>query len=292
MNENMCKIFEVVWEDFPDELDSDGNYKFDAIGFCDTYCGNDCDNNCNNDIDKINAGCLFIFNSLFGDSDSYMNNAKSNMNITQYILAWLSYMLGLKNDNNINLNYFYNEYINKIKEYNIVITGAESYYNSYKDLIDQKENFMKMDKNIIFKFYDAFKSLCIMYNEINEDTTHYDKCLEKANAFAEKYTELKEDYNIDKDSSYNELLSILSNDYDSFIKKHGTLCSDLPSLSDYSRSSATKNTLIPVLSIFVAIPFFFGIAYKYSLFGFDKRHQRQYLREKIKKIKKKMASYV
>ncbi|SCL84244.1 Plasmodium variant antigen protein Cir/Yir/Bir, putative, partial [Plasmodium chabaudi adami] len=56
-------------------------------------------------------------------------------------------------------------------------------------------------------------------------------------------------------------------------------------------SSSIASKLIPALLIF-AIPLFLGIAYKYSLFGFDKRLQRQYIREKLKKIKKKMTNYV
>ncbi|SCL94317.1 Plasmodium variant antigen protein Cir/Yir/Bir, putative, partial [Plasmodium chabaudi adami] len=63
-------------------------------------------------------------------------------------------------------------------------------------------------------------------------------------------------------------------------------------LSEYKPSSSSvASKLIPALLVF-AIPIFLGIAYKYSLFGFDKRLHRQYLREKLKKINKKMASYV
>ncbi|SCL84051.1 Plasmodium variant antigen protein Cir/Yir/Bir, putative, partial [Plasmodium chabaudi adami] len=58
-----------------------------------------------------------------------------------------------------------------------------------------------------------------------------------------------------------------------------------------SSGSSIASKLIPALLIF-AIPLFLGIAYKYSLFGFDKRVQRQNLREKLKKIKKKMTNYV
>ncbi|SCL87722.1 Plasmodium variant antigen protein Cir/Yir/Bir, putative [Plasmodium chabaudi adami] len=54
-----------------------------------------------------------------------------------------------------------------------------------------------------------------------------------------------------------------------------------------SSSSSVASKLIPALLI-SSIPIFLGIAYKYSLFGFDKRVQRQNLREKPKKIKKKM----
>ncbi|EUD72650.1 hypothetical protein YYG_01648 [Plasmodium vinckei petteri] len=49
-----------------------------------------------------------------------------------------------------------------------------------------------------------------------------------------------------------------------------------------SPNSSITNTLIPVLSIFFVMPFFLGLAYKYSLFVFNKRLQRQYLRKKYK----------
>ncbi|SCL93305.1 Plasmodium variant antigen protein Cir/Yir/Bir, putative, partial [Plasmodium chabaudi adami] len=53
-------------------------------------------------------------------------------------------------------------------------------------------------------------------------------------------------------------------------------------------SSSILNTLISGLSIFSVIPAFLGIAYKYSLFGIDRLFQRHYIRNKLKKIKKKM----
>ncbi|SCL97705.1 Plasmodium variant antigen protein Cir/Yir/Bir, putative [Plasmodium chabaudi adami] len=97
----------------------------------------------------------------------------------------------------------------------------------------------------------------------------------------------------------------ISNGYDNFKKKcNNTQSSNFPPLPTAkttqnvveiseatSSSSSIASKLIPVLSIF-AIPLFLGIAYKYSLFGFDKRIHRQYLREKLKKIKKKMNNYV
>ncbi|ETB58015.1 hypothetical protein YYC_04277, partial [Plasmodium yoelii 17X] len=43
------------------------------------------------------------------------------------------------------------------------------------------------------------------------------------------------------------------------------------------------NKLIIVLSTLFVIAFFLGISYKYSLFGFRKKSQKQHLREKLKK---------
>ncbi|SCL84343.1 Plasmodium variant antigen protein Cir/Yir/Bir, putative, partial [Plasmodium chabaudi adami] len=58
-----------------------------------------------------------------------------------------------------------------------------------------------------------------------------------------------------------------------------------------SSSSSIAKTLIPALLIF-AIPIFLGVAYKYSLFGFDKQLKRIHSRENLKKIKKKMNRYI
>ncbi|ETB59351.1 hypothetical protein YYC_02869 [Plasmodium yoelii 17X] len=48
-------------------------------------------------------------------------------------------------------------------------------------------------------------------------------------------------------------------------------------------SSLTINKLIPIPFILVVTLILLGIAYKYSLFGFRKRSQKQHLREKLKK---------
>ncbi|SCL84229.1 Plasmodium variant antigen protein Cir/Yir/Bir, putative, partial [Plasmodium berghei] len=51
-------------------------------------------------------------------------------------------------------------------------------------------------------------------------------------------------------------------------------------------SSLTISKLIPIPFILVATIILLGISYKYSLFGFWKRLQRQYLREKLTKRRK------
>ncbi|SCL84014.1 CIR protein [Plasmodium chabaudi chabaudi] len=319
MNEDMCKIFKVVWEDFPDTLDSDGNYNFISNDTYKDYCAND---NCETDIDKINAWCLCLLNLIFGSFESFTGHANSNMNNVQYILAWLSYILTRKPNEEIsNLKKFYEKYIESGDGYETSIEGVSDYYSSYKNLIDQKIDFMNMDVNYISTFYEAFKILCSMYNDINNDIPDCSNNFTKAKELADKYQNL---LNNNKDSSYSQILSTLSTDYINFksycAEKCGG-CRELPAnldavtsrysmgssglshgqdkaetpgqgSEDTSSSSSAASKLIPVISIFVAIPILFGVAYKYSLFGFDKRVHRQYLREKVKKIKKKMNRYV
>ncbi|EAA16657.1 putative yir3 protein [Plasmodium yoelii yoelii] len=256
------------------------NYKFkDEVS--QKYCT---DVNCDDDINKINAVCLFLFNELFGSSDSFNSVAKGNTNIVDYILIWLKYMLNFKRINeNDSIESFYEMYINKDNKYNKRIEGVSGYQN-YKDLIDKKQNLMSIDIKDMSKFYHAFVLLCEICIEVNEKHTNCNIFSKLANEFAKKYDELNEDYNIGKDSPYNQLLSTLSNDYNNL----KNVCNDFPSLPTYSRRLVIKKTLVPIAFIFVAVSIFLGIAYKYSLFGFRKRFQKQKLREKIKNIMKKM----
>ncbi|SCL81556.1 BIR protein [Plasmodium berghei] len=258
-----------------------------------------CDNeNCGSDLEKISAGCLYFFNEFFGSSSVFESVAKNNINIVDYIIIWLSYMLNLKeNEGSESLTYFNNIYINNDK-YKNSITYIKD-YNNYKDLIDKNHDLTKVDIKDISKFYDSFILLCEMYTAFDEDTSNCTKCSEKANQFVQKYKEL----NNNKGSSYNKILSTLSTDYNNLKNK----CSNIASFPEIntstniekspeqasvqnsaqtsevtSLSSSIGNKLIPVLSIFGAIAFFLGIGYKYSLFKSRKRSRKQHLREKLK----------
>ncbi|SCL81851.1 Plasmodium variant antigen protein Cir/Yir/Bir, putative, partial [Plasmodium chabaudi chabaudi] len=153
--------------------------------------------------------------------------------------------------------------------------------------------------NDIFKFYAPFKSLCNMYNELDKDYQDYQDCAncsQKSNEFVVSFEKLNEDPNITGNSSYRKILHTLSTDYDDFKNYFAEKCSgysNIPALSEIKTPLILliARKLIPVLLAF-AIPIFLGIAYKYSLFGFDKRLHIQYLREKRKKIKRKMYNYI
>ncbi|ETB59985.1 hypothetical protein YYC_02824 [Plasmodium yoelii 17X] len=288
-------MFKNVWEDFPDKLDSDKKYQFRNDNFFKTYCTN----KCSSFIDKINAGCLYLFDEFFKNSSVFDSVAKNNVNIVEYIMIWLSYMLILKDNLKIkDINQFYDDFIIKDK-YNEGITGIKD-YNSYDDLMNKKKYLMEMDIKDISKFYDLFKLLCEIYNEFDEKTSNCEKCSQKANQFVEKYKEVNGDSSITKNSSYSKIFCTLSNDYDNFKKKYNEsqCCKSSPlatieenitiNCSEQrsevtSSSSSIASKLIPVLSIFGAIAIFWGISYKYSLFGFRKQFQKQKLREQIKK---------
>ncbi|CDU16866.1 YIR protein [Plasmodium yoelii] len=130
----------------------------------------------------------------------------------------------------------------------------------------------------------AFKSLCNMYSEVDIDNYQCKTCLESAGELFEKYEKLKNALDINKGSSYYKLLSSLSKDYKEFESNYKTFrCGNSLPLVACPRSSVTKNILITIGIIFVAASILLGVSYKYSLFGFRKRSQKQHLREKLKK---------
>ncbi|VTZ75100.1 PIR protein [Plasmodium yoelii] len=271
MNKEMCNMFSAVREWFPDELDN-GNYQFNYNNQYKQHFNKET----YTDIDIINGWCLLLFNAIFGNSFSFNKYAKSNINVVAYILVWLSYKLNQKPDNGITkLMDFYTGHMQNVKEYQKPIENVEE-YKTYIELINKNKDLLNINFKYISKFYDAFKSLCEMYTEFDEDNPKCEKYLEGDNEFVKKYDQLKKDSDINKDDSYSQIFSILSNDYDNLKNK----CNLFSSFLTYS--------LISIAFIFVAIPIFFGISYKYSLFGFRKRFQKQKLREKIKNIMKKM----
>ncbi|CDS44340.1 PIR protein [Plasmodium yoelii] len=304
MNKEVCQKFENVWGAFPDKLDKDKYYKFENNNILNSYCDND---QCEDDIKKISAGFFYLLSGFFGDPNSFNFDEKSNNDIFYYIMIWLSYMLNLKkNDLNNSLQYFYDIDISNQNKYKNPIVGFTE-YNNYIDLLDKKK-IVNMDIKDISKFYAPFKSLCTMYNEFNDRTSDCKNCSNNAKEFVNKYNELNEDHSITGNVSYSQILCTLSTDYNN-LKSKCSNSSSFPEIktptncvkrfkqssqlisaqnSEDISSSSIGNKLFTVLSIFGAIAFLLGISYKYSLFGFRKRFQKQKLREKIKNIKKKM----
>ncbi|VTZ71421.1 PIR protein [Plasmodium yoelii] len=294
MNKKVCEKFENVWGKFPDKLTSDNKYQFKTENFLDGYCDS---YSCDTDAEKINGGCLYLFNQIFGTSQLFKSVANSNINIVEYIMIWLSYMLNLKEQtgNDTNLEYFYSTTIDNDRYKNSIADVKE--YKNYKDLIDKKKEFMDISNEKISKLYDLFKSLCNMYFYLDENNPDCTKYISNAKQFVNNYKELYGDSSNNDNSLYRQILSNLSTDYGN-LKKKCKNSSSFPSIEitdnsahtsevASSSSSISKNLFI-VLSIFGAIGFFLGISYKYSLFGFRKRVQKQKLREKIKNIKKRM----
>ncbi|ETB56059.1 hypothetical protein YYC_05905 [Plasmodium yoelii 17X] len=229
-------------------------------------------NNCSNDEEKIISGFIMLLNKI--DEEGL----KSDKNF-EYASLWLSYKLNQKTQNGITK--LYDFYTNRI--------GTNDFYkgkisnNINMDVIEEKIRSMNMDIKDISNFYDAFKSLCNMYSE-RDAIGQCKTCLENAGEFFEKCEIVKNVFDITKESSYLQLWLSLSKDYKEFESNYNTnWCSNIPSVVACPRNSIIKNTLITIAIICGAIAFFLGISYKYSLFGFRKRSQKQHLREKLKK---------
>ncbi|CDU16593.1 PIR protein [Plasmodium yoelii] len=322
LTSNVCGQFENMRKFFLDELSDSGNYIF-TKNFFKEYCS---DNNCDSDINKIDAGCLWLFNKFYGNRNSFSNYADDKVDIVVYFMMWLAYKLNQKSNAQFpNLNEFYSKYMQNADEYKKPINGVTG-YTSYIDLINKHNYLVNISNENLSKFYDLFKKLCNMINNSDKRETY----LEKANEFGVEYEKLfNVNVNDTEDSSYTRILSILSNDYTNYGKtianpKMRNILPKLvtekkisqvsesspndtqmdvsssgistsisgievsssetePSDSDsVSPSSSILNKLILIPIIFVATLISLGIAYKYSLFGFRKRSQKQYLREKLK----------
>ncbi|SCL84429.1 Plasmodium variant antigen protein Cir/Yir/Bir, putative [Plasmodium chabaudi chabaudi] len=251
--------------------------------------------------------CLFyevFVNSYFIKLLNYFMKVdlKHNKN-AEYAILWLCHKLYKNSKNGIsNLNDFHSNYVKGNEKYIEKISGTEA-YNSCKDIINKKIYLKTIDIKEMSKIYEVLKSLCKLYTECDEKKPKYTNCFQDAQDFVKKFENLNQDSSITGNNSYIEILSSLSTDYNNFKSYCGgkcNCCNEIPTLSEIktsqssvhgskatSSSSLIGSKLIPVLSIF-AISIFLGIAYKYSLFRFDKRLHGQCLRGKIKKIKKKM----
>ncbi|CDU19189.1 PIR protein [Plasmodium yoelii] len=317
----LCTRLDRLINYLPDDLNSSTSNDFNKLGDIRNYCSNggSGETECKTDLDRINAGCLWLFEQAVIINFDNLSNDESKRFII-YIMVWLNNMLNLKKDEQIkNLNDFYTKYIENNKDYNNCQKKIkDNNYNDCSDTLNEKTGYKSfkefiekngylMNINIMSKFYDAFKSLCKMYTEVDADDPKSKKNLENAEKFVEKYKELNDNSSISGDSSYSQIFSNLSTDYNNFkdyCNVNNVDCNDIPDLSsikttkprvqsseDHSEqvsdvtpsSSSITNKLIIVLSIFSAIPIFLGISYKYSLFGFRKRGQKQHLREKLKK---------
>ncbi|CAD2109167.1 CIR protein PIR protein [Plasmodium vinckei petteri] len=200
--------------------------------------------------------------------------------LAEYAILFLSYKLKQHSQHKYKfakLNDFYTNHIKNNNHYNTKINGDGS--PTYKEIINKNKDLM--NTNEISKFNVLFSMLFSLYNEINKKNLNCTNHSNYAETFANKFEELNNDSNINGNTSYRKLLSTLSDDYNNLKNK----CPNFQSLPEIK---TPPSKLIPALSTVSVIPVFLGIAYKYSLFGIDKLFQRQYLRKKLKKVKKKL----
>ncbi|SCL81532.1 Plasmodium variant antigen protein Cir/Yir/Bir, putative, partial [Plasmodium berghei] len=129
------------------------------------YCPNGDSGNtkeCKTDLDKINAACLWLFQQNIIINIDSLSKEKSEAFII-YIMIWLSYMLNLKNVNNIkSLKDFYTNHIknnthyttcNKSDNYCSNSLKNKTGYNNFKEFIKRNECFMSINITDMSNFY-------------------------------------------------------------------------------------------------------------------------------------------
>ncbi|ETB59313.1 hypothetical protein YYC_02832 [Plasmodium yoelii 17X] len=172
MDSKVCESINSIDKYFDDDPNNSGENSYGDL--LNTYCPN---NNCSSDEDKIISGFIMLINTLeILESDK----------IVEYASLWLSYKLNQKKENGIIK--LYDFYTNRIGTNNFYMDKISNYsYNHInKDIIDSKIRSIDIDIKDISNFYDAFKSLCNMYIEVDAENYQCNKCLENAGEFFEK----------------------------------------------------------------------------------------------------------
>ncbi|SCL90630.1 Plasmodium variant antigen protein Cir/Yir/Bir, putative, partial [Plasmodium chabaudi adami] len=192
--------------------------------------------------------------------------------LAEYVILWLSYKLNRHSKcSTTNLNDFYTNHIEKNEYYNKNIKDNDSI--TYKAIIDKIKDLMNTKE--ISKFNSPFSILFYLYNAFHDKSVNCQQNLNLANKFVQNVEDLNKD-SIDKEnSSYNKLLSALSNDYNNlkniYDNNYKNKCPNPPSFPELTpqknsvgnseqptvlspeatpSSSSILNTVIPVLSTF------------------------------------------
>ncbi|EAA19747.1 uncharacterized protein PY17X_0500087 [Plasmodium yoelii] len=290
MDDSICSNFDILRKYLPDELNKSGELELETISNYSNYCpGKDC----NTELEKITIGFLWLLGQYFGKYPTKGGIINDTKPFFLYIILWLSYKLNqITRKNFTKINEFYTKHVDNNNKYSKFIKHSSTFTN-LEEFINKEKYLMNIDIEDLSKFYDASKLICSMYGN-GVQNKKGETLSNDATSFVQKYTNLNNKYKTEG-ASHLQILSALLTDYNNLNEKY----SDIPSFSEIeskisalasedTSSSSIGNKLFTVLSIFGAIAFFLGISYKYSLFGFRKRAQKQYLREKIKNIKKKM----
>ncbi|VTZ72739.1 PIR protein [Plasmodium yoelii] len=290
MNDTLCGKLDILRKHLSDELNGNAEFDLEQISDYSNYCSS---GDCNSELEKITVGFLWLLGQYFTQYPTKGKDTNSTKPFFLYIILWLSHKLNqIANKDFTKINEFYTKHVNNNNKYSKFINDSSTFTN-LEEFINKENNLLNIDIEDLSKFYDASKLICNMYGNAKKNQTG-ETLSNDATSFVQKYTNLNNKYKTEG-APHLQILSALLTDYNNLNKE----CSNIPPFSDISSkisalasedtsSSSIGNRLFTVLSIFGAIAFFLGISYKYSLFGFRKRAQKQYLREKIKNIKKKM----
>ncbi|CDR19157.1 YIR protein [Plasmodium yoelii] len=288
MDPELCERFHILVEHYPDELNDSEEHDMHNIAGIRGYCprGDSTYNTCITELDKINAACLWLFNKNITYRLDELSNEQFEAFII-YIMIWLNHKLNLNKDDKTNLNNLYANYIENDENYiNCKDNGKDcnskfkekTGYNNFKEIIDKRKDLLNIKFEDISKLYDAFKFLCKMHTEY-EDNLGCTEYLGYANKIVDKFKKLNENSSVTGNTSYSLVWSTLSTDYNNFKKNYNdTNCTNIPSLppikstQNHIQSSGVTSSSLSIGSLFVL----------------RKRAQKQHLREKLKNIKKRM----
>ncbi|SCL89754.1 Plasmodium variant antigen protein Cir/Yir/Bir, putative [Plasmodium chabaudi adami] len=325
MIKEVCEGIKKVDDCLQKEIKSTGDSS-DKILYID-YCpekGEGGNRQCETNSEKISAGVLWLLSTFEHISDGNFSENEKGQLAEYAILLLSSKLYPILNEESTTLKNVYTKYIkdnednekfkdhidDKINSMTIDIKDISKFYEALKILCnvynEDKEKNMDCTKCLqnseeflkIFKELDGDSNVTkdSFYNQIwSTLSTEY-------NNFKKYYAEKCSDCsNLPDLSSIKTSQNSMEGSGTSHVQDKGkspaqgsesfSVQSTVLSPDATSSGSSVASKLIPALLVF-AIPVFLGIAYKYSLFGIDKRLQRKDLREKPKKIKKKMNHYI
>ncbi|CAD2105454.1 PIR protein CIR protein [Plasmodium vinckei petteri] len=229
-------------------------------------------NKCYND--KINGNDSMTYKDIIDKKKDLMDIKEiSKFNIPFYILFYLNYV-------------FHDEYLDCTYNSNLAKRFAKDFEELSKDSKNIEES---LYNKILSTLSDDYKNLKNIYGKKKScnfiDLPKIEPKNKPSENLAQNPVENRVESSVQPTALNLEKLSVQSTAL-SPAEKSGQIFGETPEVT--SSSSSISTTLIPALSVFSVIPVFLGIAYKYSLFGVDKLFQRQYLRTKLKNVKKKM----
>ncbi|CAD2114498.1 CIR protein PIR protein [Plasmodium vinckei] len=186
-------------------------------------------------LDMASSGVIYVLKTL---KEKY--NLEDDK-LAEYAILWLRYKLNQKKPHyDTQLNEFYSKYIEKNKYYDEKIKGNGSL--SYKEIIDTKKDLMNIKK--MTKFSYPFKILLFLYSEINKNIPNCTKHSGQAKEFVKEFEELKKDSNNIEDSSYNKMLSRLSDDYNNLKNKYNKKSCNFPSLPQLTPKKSIAQDIV------------------------------------------------
>ncbi|SCL81813.1 Plasmodium variant antigen protein Cir/Yir/Bir, putative, partial [Plasmodium chabaudi chabaudi] len=169
MASGVCNAINGI-ERLIDVKEEDSRVSFKCNVVLDAYCpfkSTSRKNECHSYAEMVSSSVLFLLKWLESsyDYEDYLKNDK----FAEYAILWLSYKLNKYPQNKITtLNDFYTQHIEKNEYYNVKITKSSD-KKTYKDIIYRKHDLMNIGIKDMPKFYEAFKSLCDMYTELDKE---------------------------------------------------------------------------------------------------------------------------